>query len=507
MSSPDLAADLPRAIAGAEIVPYFQPLVELRTGRLAGFEVLARWHHASRGLIHPAQFIPIAEQIGLIGSLTEHLLRCAARAASSWPDHLTLSVNISPLQLQDRALAERLRAAIDGTGFPFDRLVFEITEAALIGNLALARIVTGEMRALGARLALDDFGTGYANLHQLQALPFDRLKVDASFVRSMRSRRESRKIVATVIGLGHTLGLSTVAEGVEGQAEADMLISLGCDIGQGWLFGRPQTAADIATQLAADAPQWRMAGDMTSTAADMAHRLEALPSQCVSQLRALYDSAPVGLGLVDTNLRYVALNKRLAEMHNAPVVAHLGRTIPDMVPHIYAQLEPYLRRALRGEDVGSFESRWQEHAAPNAEHVIVVSYHPVRDAADEVIGLSIAVVDITALDRSHPRSDQRDRPGEASSGLAGLTARQREVLRLLATGLPVKGIARQLGLSIGTVKTHLAQAYRILGARNRTEALVRAGLMMSTYPSLSPVSDDARAAHPKASDIPGRGRE
>lgn len=468
----DLAADLPRAIAEGEIVPHFQPLVELRTGFLAGFEVLARWHHPSRGLIHPSEFIPIAEQTGHIGPLTERLLRVAASAAATWPDHLTLSVNISPMQLHDRALSERLRAAIEGTSFPFNRLVFEITEAALIGNLDLARAITGELKALGGKLALDDFGTGYANLRQLHALPFDRLKVDASFVRSMLTRRESRKIVASVVGLGHMLGLSTVAEGVEGPAEADMLISLGCDIGQGWLFGRPVPAEEVAVQLAAETPSWQLTRDMTPAAADMAYRLEALPSQCVSQLRALYDSAPVGLGLVDTELRYLALNKRLAEMHEVPVVAHFGRTIAEMVPQIYDHLEPYLRRALHGEYVGSFETRWQ---GSDGEHVMVASYHPMRDAADEVIGLSIAVVDVTALDWS---CGQRTKP--CSAALAGLTMRQRDVMRLLATGRTVKEIARQLDLSIGTVKTHLAQAYRTLGARNRTEALIRAGLMVAS---------------------------
>ena len=138
-----------------------------------------------------------------------------------------------------------------------------------------------------------------------------------------------------------------------------------------------------------------------------------------------------------------------------------------------------LRRALRGEDVGIFESRWQGYADPNDQHATVVSYHPMRDAADEVSGLSIAAVDITALDRAHRRSDQRGGPAEAIPGLAGLTPRQREVFRLLATGRSTKEIARELGLSIGSVKAHLAQAYGILGARNRTEALIRAGLMMN----------------------------
>jgi PAS domain S-box-containing protein len=472
----ELSDDLARAISGDEIVPHFQPLVELRTGHLSGFEVLARWYHPIRGIVHPAEFIPIAEQTGLIGPLTERLLLNAASAAAAWPEHLTLSVNVSPVQLRDRGMAERLHAAIDGTGFPFDRLMFEITETMVIENHNVARGITGDLKALGAKLSLDDFGTGHANLRQLLALRFDRLKIDASFVRSMLTRGESRKVVASVIGLGHSLGMSTVAEGVEGQDEADMLISLGCDIGQGWLYGRPVPANEITTQLSAENPPWRLTQSTARIAADMAHRLEALPSQSVGQLRALYDSGPVGLGLVDTNLRYVALNRRLAEMHDMTVVAHQGRTVAEVLPHIYDQLEPNLRLALSGQAVSGFVSHWQGPGGPGDEHVLVASYQPVRDAANEVVGVSIAVVDITELDRARNKNKQFPGVTEPGQRIPGLTPRQSDVMRLLATGRSVKEIARELDLGIGTVKSHLAKAYRILGARNRTEAMLRSGL-------------------------------
>jgi PAS domain S-box-containing protein len=475
---PELSDDLARAIAGHEIVPHFQPLVDLRTGRLSGFEVLARWRHPIRGIVHPAEFIPIAEQTGLIGPMTERLLLDATRAAAAWPEHLTLAVNVSPVQLRDRGLAERLYAATDGTGFPFDRLMFEITEAVVIGDHDLARDIAGDLKALGAKLSLDDFGTGYANLRQLLALRFDRLKIDASFVRSMLTRGESRKVVASVIGLGHSLGMSTVAEGVEGQDEADMLISLGCDIGQGWLYGRAVPANEITTQLSAENPPWRLAQNMARIAADMAHRLEALPSQCVGQLRALYDSGPVGLGLVDANLRYEAVNRRLAEMHDMTVVAHQGRTVAEVLPHIYGQLEPNLRSALSGQTVSGFVSHWQGPGGAGDEHVLVASYQPVRDAANQVAGVSIAVVDITELERVRNKNKQFPGGSDPGQRVPGLTERQSEVMRLLATGRSVKGIARQLDLGVGTVKTHLAQAYRTLGARNRTEALLRSGLVV-----------------------------
>ena len=226
--------DLCRAIDNHEIVPWFQPIVDLRTGLLSGFEVLARWHHPQRGMVLPAEFIPLAERTALIGPLMDLLLAQAFEAAAAFPEHLTLSVNISPLQLRDRFLPEQMLRAVERGGFSFQKLIVEITESALVPNLDLGARIAKDLKVLGAQLALDDFGTGYSCLRHLQALPFDRIKIDASFVQSMTSQRDSRKIVAAVVGLGLSLGLETVGEGIEEKEHADRLFSLGCDLGQGW---------------------------------------------------------------------------------------------------------------------------------------------------------------------------------------------------------------------------------------------------------------------------------
>ena len=473
MSPGRLRADLARAIDADEIEPYFQPLVELRTGRLSGFEVLARWRHPTQ-VVHPTDFIPLAERNHLIGPLTERLLRRAATAASGWPSDLSLSINISPVDLGDPKLPDRLGVALQESGFPFNRLVCEITEAVLIGDIALAREVVIELRALGVKLALDDFGIGYANLRQLLTLPFDRLKVDASFVCEMLTRHESRKVISSVIGLGHKLGMAMVAEGVESLDHANMLVNLGCDMGQGWLFGHPLPAAETNALLSRGGA-WCPALMLGPHTVDPVRLLEAMPSESVGQLRALYNSGPVGLGLVDTGLRYQALNHRLAEIHGVPVAEHLGRTIAEMVPHLYSQIEPYLQRALNGETISSFEPRLRESGGKGGKHVMVASYQPIRDAADEVVGVSIAVIDMTQLDRDCGRDSADALIG--SLRMPGLTARQSEVMRLLASGRSVKEIARALNLRGDTVKSHLTQIYRLLGARNRVEAVLRCGLV------------------------------
>jgi EAL domain-containing protein (putative c-di-GMP-specific phosphodiesterase class I) len=236
--------DLRSAIDNQEIVPWFQPIVDLRTGLLSGFEVLARWRHPQRGIVLPTEFIPLAERTALIGPLMDVLLVQACEAAAAFPGHLTLSVNVSPLQLRDRLLPEQMQGAMERGGFSFQKLIVEITESALVPNLDLATSIAKELKALGAQLALDDFGTGYSSLRHLQTLPFDKIKIDASFVQSMMSQRESRKIVAAVVGLGLSLGLETVGEGIEEKEQADLLFSLGCDLGQGWWYGRPMPATE-----------------------------------------------------------------------------------------------------------------------------------------------------------------------------------------------------------------------------------------------------------------------
>ena len=259
-----LEGELRQAIADNAVVPHFQPLVELNTGRLLGVEMLARWPHPIRGMISPSEFIPLAEDSGLVGSMTVSLLRQGCRAAVGWPDHVTLACNLSPLQLRDANLPATIAAVLAETGFPAARLELEVTESALIGDLALARSLLVELKTLGLRLALDDFGTGYSSLRHLQLLPFDKLKIDQSFVGAMVTDVESAKIVSAVVGLGHSLGLSTVAEGVETEEVAALLRGLGCDVGQGWLFGRPAPARDIAALAAM--PTERSEGLLTQIA-------------------------------------------------------------------------------------------------------------------------------------------------------------------------------------------------------------------------------------------------
>ena len=391
------ANDLRRALEKNEILPYFQPLVELRTGLLSGFEVLARWQHPVRGLITPNEFIPLAEETGLNGQLTGNLLRAVFAAAKNIPEHLTLSVNISLTQLTDFSLPKHIRAAAEQASFPLSRLILEITESALASNPEHAYRIATELKEQGSRLALDDFGTGYSSLRHLQSLPFDELKIDASFVRSMGHTRESRKIAATIVGLGNSLSLTTVAEGVETQTIADMLLWLGCDLGQGWLYGRPVPPEQLPEVLAARLNPNPPTPEPRSPAADstLPLRLEALPTQRLAQLNAIYDGVPVGLCFIDRNLRYVSVNKRLAEMHHIPVAAHLGRYISEVMPTVFPLCEPYLLRALNGEASTGLEICYPDPNPLNEKRTHLISFHPARDEADEVIGVSVSVVDIT----------------------------------------------------------------------------------------------------------------
>jgi EAL domain-containing protein (putative c-di-GMP-specific phosphodiesterase class I) len=244
-------SDVRRAFGEDEFFPFFQPLIELRTGQLAGFEALARWNHARLGAICPDAFISIVQSCGFIDTLTQRLLGKIFAAAPLLPSSLRLSINLSPLQLLDLTLPGRIAAAAEIGGFPLERLTIEMTEGALLEDLARAGEVAGELKALKCRLALDDFGTGYSSLMHLQALPFDELKLDRKFIRSMTQSRESEKIVGAVVGLGQSLELTTVAEGVETEEQANMLIDFGCDLAQGWHFGRPASAGEIPRMVSA----------------------------------------------------------------------------------------------------------------------------------------------------------------------------------------------------------------------------------------------------------------
>ncbi len=245
-----LELDLRLAIAGGDIVPFFQPLIDLACGELTGFEVLARWPHATRGLIPPTTFVPIAEDTGQIDALTVSVMRAALKAARDWAPTLSIAINIAPQQLKSESLIERLLAVLQETGFPAERFEIEITENALIGDLELARRIVLGLKSHGIRVALDDFGTGYSSLSHLSELPFDKLKIDRSFIHTMHGRPESATIVNAIIGLGRSLNMPTTAEGIESAADAELLTRLGCNVGQGFLYSRPVPARDVPAVIA-----------------------------------------------------------------------------------------------------------------------------------------------------------------------------------------------------------------------------------------------------------------
>ncbi|MCX5568418.1 putative bifunctional diguanylate cyclase/phosphodiesterase [Kaistia nematophila] len=244
-----LEVDLRRALDEDEIVPFYQPLIALDGDRLIGFEVLARWQHPTRGLIPPAAFIPLAEEIGRIGELFDKLLVRACSDARSWPSDLRLSVNISPTQFAEPQMASRILDILAKENFAPARLELEITENALVDEVSSARLILTTLRNVGVSVALDDFGTGYSSLRHLSDLPVDRLKIDRGFVESARLNEEGWRIVRAIVQLAGTFDLATTAEGIEAPEILSTLRELGCDIGQGYLFGKPISAEQTSLWL------------------------------------------------------------------------------------------------------------------------------------------------------------------------------------------------------------------------------------------------------------------
>lgn len=232
-----LETELRTAIPNGDIVPYFQPVVRLDTGALAGFEVLARWPHKSRGMISPTQFIPVAEEAGLVDAMFWALLAQACRKSLDAPGEFMLAVNISPSQVRDQWFPEKVLRTLRETGFPAQRLEIEVTESAMIGDMERAKRSLLSLKNQGVKIALDDFGTGYSSLFLLRALPIDKLKIDRSFVSTLTAERENATIVRALVGLGVALGLEVTAEGVEDGATAEALTAMGCEFAQGYLFG------------------------------------------------------------------------------------------------------------------------------------------------------------------------------------------------------------------------------------------------------------------------------
>lgn len=233
---------LRRAVSAGEVEPHFQPIVDLHTRRAAGFEALARWTDPDLGSVTPTVFIPIAEERGIIGPLSQLVLRKATEAARSWPKDLFLSFNLSPSQLVDRNTGPQILAILDRTGFDPHRLEIEITETGLMNDPASAEQTVEDLRRVGIRVALDDFGTGQSSLGRLREFHFDKLKIDRTFVSSILDDRPSEHIIRAILAMCEGLGMDVVAEGIELEAQAARLIQFGCASGQGYLFGRPVDA-------------------------------------------------------------------------------------------------------------------------------------------------------------------------------------------------------------------------------------------------------------------------
>jgi diguanylate cyclase (GGDEF)-like protein len=247
----ELETGIRRGIPAGEFVPYYEQQIDLETGELVGFEMLARWNSPQFGLVSPDMFITIAEEIDVIGELSESLIRQALRDAQEWDSKLTLSVNISPVQLRDPWFAQKLLRLLLDAGFPPQRFEVEITESCLHENIGAVRTIITSLKNQGIRISLDDFGTGYSSLSQLRSLPFDRLKIDRSFVNELTGEAMGSDLVEAIISLGRGLSMPVTAEGVESAAILAALRQMGQIKGQGYLYGKPEDAETTRERLSA----------------------------------------------------------------------------------------------------------------------------------------------------------------------------------------------------------------------------------------------------------------
>ncbi len=246
-----LELDLRRAIAngGSEFEIVYQALVGLKDDRITGCEALLRWNHPVRGLISPVEFIPVAEETGMINALGEWVLNQACQEAASWPNEIKVAVNVSPVQFRSPAFSLKVAMALSTSGLPAKRLELEITEAVLIRDDDAALAMLYHLRGLGVRMALDDFGTGYSSLSYLQRFPFDKIKIDRAFIKDVAEPNGSASIVQAVVNIAAARAMTTTAEGVETEAQLAALRRLDCTEMQGYLFSKPLAAADIRRML------------------------------------------------------------------------------------------------------------------------------------------------------------------------------------------------------------------------------------------------------------------
>ncbi|MFN6936710.1 MAG: putative bifunctional diguanylate cyclase/phosphodiesterase, partial [Tsuneonella sp.] len=245
----ELETGIRRGITRGEFLPYYEQQIDLESGELSGFEMLARWQSPTLGLVSPDVFIPVAEEIGVIGELSEQLIDQALADAREWDPRLSLSVNISPVQLRDPWFSQKILKLLVKHNFPPQRLDIEITESCLHENVGVVRSIITSLKNQGVTISLDDFGTGFSSLTQLRTLPFDRLKIDRSFVSEIGTAEDSDKLVRAIVSLGDGLSLPITAEGIEDTEILDRLRTMGHLKGQGYFYGRPENIEAVRARL------------------------------------------------------------------------------------------------------------------------------------------------------------------------------------------------------------------------------------------------------------------
>jgi diguanylate cyclase (GGDEF)-like protein len=244
-----LEMDLRKAVLKNEFELNYQPIIDVKSGAITSCEALIRWRHPERGMIPPMEFIPVAEETGMIVPIGEWVLAQACTEAMRWPKHIGVSVNLSPAQFKSRNLVQAIKKALADSGLPAQRLELEITELVLLQETEGAFAILHQLRDLGIKIAMDDFGTGYSSLGYLRSFPFNKIKIDQSFIRDLSSKEDSLAIVRAVVGLSSSLGITTTAEGVETKEQLARLTTEGCDEAQGFLFSEPRSASEVEKLL------------------------------------------------------------------------------------------------------------------------------------------------------------------------------------------------------------------------------------------------------------------
>jgi PAS domain S-box-containing protein len=378
----ELFSGLEKALECGQVWPAFQPIVHLRSEALAGFEILARWTDPDAGDISPSQFVPILDQHQLVDTLLEGLMRSACAAAVQWDGNFFLAFNVTPSQILSGDLPDRLSAIASQTGFPLARIQLEITECSLISDDAAAFRTLDRLSEIGVAISIDDFGTGYSNFARLEAFPFRKLKIDAQFIRGLEHDNRKRRIVSAVVGLGQSLGITVVGEGVETESEAAILRTLGCPLGQGWLFGKGVPVEE------AKRVNDRLAGIEAPTCL-----LDTSPFQQLHQLETLYNQAPVGLCFLDLQYRHVRTNDLFAAMHGLTGRQLEGKSIYDVMHgETIRRVEGVL-----GQAVGPDPLPPQDYLIANREYRVFAQTD--QEIGGENIGFSIVSIDVTEQNR------------------------------------------------------------------------------------------------------------